>query len=59
MWQMGGALNLAPHQSKQSVERIRIRENLALLGGVACMSASCFRLVISDQMGGLSAPAPG
>ena len=58
-WQMGGALNLAPHQSKQSVEGIR--ESLALLDGVAIArtSASCFRRVISYQMGGLSAPAPG
>jgi len=56
---MGGALNLTPHQSKQSIEGIR--ESLALLDGVAIArtSASCFRRVISYQMGGLSAPAPG
>ena len=54
---MGGALNLAPQQSKQSVERIW--ESLTLLGSVARMSASCFCLVISYQMGGLSVPALG
>jgi len=38
---------------------LRESGSLALLDGVVCMSASCFCLVISYQMGGLSAPAPG
>ena len=54
-WQMGGALNLAPHQSKQCVERIR--ESLALLDvSPACPLAASAWLSVTRWVACLRRP---